>query len=247
MIIFLHDNLGYKILKFINEKDSSSIEKLVLVNDDQSKLNKYARKYFKKKIIYWAKSKDNKIIQEIRNSNSQIILLVWWPYILKKKFLNIKKYYLNTHPSYLPFFKGKDPNFWSLLKGGPYGVTLHHVNNKIDSGQIAFQSSIKNIDWTWDAKKLYDQSILELFSLFKKNFSNIKDHKIPAIKQARKYKKINFRKDMLKISKINLNSKIVVKNFLNLLRAKNFLPNDGIVFFDNKNKYSINIKINKIK
>ena len=52
---------------------------------------------------------------------------------------------------------------------------------------------------------------------------------------------------MLKISKINLNSKIVVKNFLNLLRAKNFLPNDGIVFFDNKKKYSINIKINKIK
>lgn len=50
---------------------------------------------------------------------------------------------------------------------------------------------------------------------------------------------------MLKISKINLNSKIVVKNFLNLLRAKNFLPNDGIVFFDNKKKYSINIKINE--
>lgn len=93
MIIFLHDKLGYKILKYINKEDSSSLEKLILVNDDESNLNKYARKYFK-----------NKIIQEIRKSNFQIMLLIWWPYILKKKFLNIKKYYLNTHPSYLPFF-----------------------------------------------------------------------------------------------------------------------------------------------
>ncbi len=247
MIIFLHDKLGYKILKYINNKDSKSIEKIILVSNDNGKLNQFARKFFRKKIIYWRRSNKSKIIQEIKNSNSQIMLLIWWPFILQKEFLNIKKYCLNTHPSYLPYFKGKDPNFWSLLKGGPFGVTIHHVNHKIDSGHIAFQSKIKNIDWTWDAKKLYNQSIVELFKLFKKNFTNIKNHNLPLIKQSQKHKKINYRKNMLKTSIVNLNSKITVKNFLNLLRAKNFLPYNGIIFSDNKKKYSINIKISKIK
>ena len=40
---------------------------------------------------------------------------------------------INLHPSYLPHFKGKDPNFWSILKDGPYGVSIHRVNKKIDS------------------------------------------------------------------------------------------------------------------
>ena len=175
------------------------------------------------------------------------MLLIWWPFILDKKIYTIKKYCLNTHPSYLPYFKGKDPNFWSILKGGPFGVTIHHVNNKIDSGPIAFQTRIKNVDWTWDAKKLYKQSIIELFKLFKSNFQNIVNSKIPKIEQGRKFKKINFRKDMLATSIINLNSKFIAKDFLNLLRAKNFPPYKGILFNENKNKYSINIKIKKIK
>jgi len=247
MIIFLHDNLGYKILKYIKKKDSSSINKIILVNNNQSKLNLFARKFFSKKIIYWESSNKNKLIYKLKNTKTDIMLLIWWPFILDKKIFTIKKYCLNTHPSYLPFFKGKDPNFWSILKGGPFGVTIHHVNNKIDSGPIAFQSKIENFDWTWDSKKLYKKSIIELFKLFKSNFHNIVEYKIPVIEQGNKYKKINYRKDMLSTSVINLNSKFIVKDFLNLLRAKNFPPNYGIVFNENKKKYFIDIKIKRIK
>ena len=52
---------------------------------------------------------------------------------------------------------------------------------------------------------------------------------------------------MLSTSVINLNSKFIVKDFLNLLRAKNFPPNYGIVFNENKKKYFIDIKIKRIK
>ena len=51
--------------------------------------------------------------------------LLWWPFILKNS-LNIPKNgTINIHPSHLPYFKGKDPNFWAILNSGPYGVSIH--------------------------------------------------------------------------------------------------------------------------
>lgn len=246
MILFINGDLGLRILKFIHKKNKLLIKKLVLIRNDDSKLNLFAKQKFSKKILYWNKTSSNLIIKELRKSDIKLIFLIWWPKILKKKFLNSKKIFLNTHPSYLPFFKGKDPNFWGLLNNGPYGVCIHHVNEKIDSGPIAFRSKIKGVDWTWDAKKLYKESINELFRLFKKNFKNIINLNIPKIAQPKKNSLINFRKDMLNLSKIKLSNKIKIKDFLNLLRAKNFPPHEGVHFFDIDNKYSINIKIKKI-
>ena len=76
MIIFLHDNLGYKILKYIKKEDSSSINKIILVNNNQSKLNLFAKKFFSKKIIYWESSNKNKLIYKLKNTKTDIVLSI---------------------------------------------------------------------------------------------------------------------------------------------------------------------------
>jgi len=245
MIIFANDVVGLKILQYLKKKDYDNIEKIVIIKKS-NQINDYVNINYKDKVLYWKKSNQLKLVSILKKTKSKVIFLAWWPFILDKKFLNIKQYVLNTHPSYLPYYKGKDPNFWSIIGGGPYGVTINHVNSKIDSGNIAFQSSIKNINWTYDAKKLYDQTIIQMIFLFKKNYKYIKKLKIPSIKQNPKYNKINYRKDMINKSKIKLSKKMKFKDFINLLRAKNFEPNNGIIFEDKKKLYSINIKIKKI-
>lgn len=43
---------------------------------------------------------------------------------------------LNCHPGLLPHNRGVDAFKWCILNGWPFGVTLHVINEKIDSGII---------------------------------------------------------------------------------------------------------------
>lgn len=71
------------------------------------------------------------------------LVMIWWPKILKKLVkvpdLNI----LNTHPSYLPYNRGKHPYYWALMDGTPFGATIHRVDAGIDTGSILWRKQIE--------------------------------------------------------------------------------------------------------
>ena len=46
---------------------------------------------------------------------------------------------VNLHISYLPWNKGSDPNFWSFIDNTPKGVTIHKIDNHLDTGAILYQ------------------------------------------------------------------------------------------------------------
>ena len=51
---------------------------------------------------------------------------------------------VNIHPSILPGYRGPSPLFWQLRDGlRVVGVTLHHMNSSIDSGDIVSQMEIE--------------------------------------------------------------------------------------------------------
>jgi methionyl-tRNA formyltransferase len=49
---------------------------------------------------------------------------------------------VNLHPSFLPWNRGYHPNFWSIVEGTPSGVTLHYIDEDIDSGNVISQTRI---------------------------------------------------------------------------------------------------------
>jgi len=80
--------------------------------------------------------------------------LVWWPRIIKNPLLELPKLgFINTHPSFLPFNRGKHYNFWALVEQAPFGVTLHFADEGVDTGDIIAQRSIP-YDWE-DSAALY--------------------------------------------------------------------------------------------
>ena len=51
---------------------------------------------------------------------------------------------INVHPSLLPSYRGPSPLFWVLANGeAETGVTVHYMDEKLDSGDIILQSKIK--------------------------------------------------------------------------------------------------------
>lgn len=62
----------------------------------------------------------------------------------------------NLHISYLPWNRGADPNFWSILENTRKGVTFHLIDEGIDTGDIIKQCEV-DIKLNDTLKSSYDQ------------------------------------------------------------------------------------------
>lgn len=81
-------------------------------------------------------------IRHIANHNVTTVVLAWWPNIvhkLHKLGINV----INTHPSYLPWGRGKYPYYWAIVDETPFGVSIHRVNDGVDDGPVLWQRQIK--------------------------------------------------------------------------------------------------------
>ena len=89
------------------------------------------------------RNNEEKIIKELKKYEISIICLAGYMKILSNRFLNnYKKKIINIHPSLLPKFKGLN-TFTRVLKNKEKktGCTIHHVNAKLDGGNIIVQKS----------------------------------------------------------------------------------------------------------
>lgn len=245
MIFFANGKIGLILLNFLIKSFKSDIKAVVIIKSDIKIKTFLKKKISVKKIIPW--SQTSSFRNKLYSLKPDKFFLLWWPFILKKNLLKIpQSETINIHPSYLPYFKGKDPNFWAILSKGPYGVSINEANAKADSGKILFKKKIYKIDKTIDGKKLYNINLKELIKLFKNKYIFLRKKKFSKSKFMNKKTKIYKRKDMIKESKISLNKTYKAEYLIDLLRAKNFPPNRGVIFKKNGNTYSINIKIKKV-
>lgn len=71
------------------------------------------------------------------------IISYGYRFIIPKKVIEF--YYnkiINLHISYLPWNRGADPNFWSFFYETPKGVTIHFIDEGIDTGEIIYQQIV---------------------------------------------------------------------------------------------------------
>lgn len=61
-------------------------------------------------------------------------------HIIRKNVLSaLPGRFLNLHISLLPFNRGADPNVWSILDATPKGVSIHLIDEGLDTGEIVAQ------------------------------------------------------------------------------------------------------------
>ena len=73
---------------------------------------------------------------------------------------------INLHSSFLPWNRGADPNFWSWFDDTPKGVTIHMIDERIDTGPIVEQRTLSR--WTkYDTlSTTYWRLQMELLTMF---------------------------------------------------------------------------------
>ena len=85
---------------------------------------------------------------------------------------------INLHISYLPYNRGADPNFWSFIDGTPKGISIHYLDEGVDTGDIIVQKEI-SFD-SLDSETLtssYQKLHVEIQNLFFQHWDLIKNQK----------------------------------------------------------------------
>ena len=79
---------------------------------------------------------------------------------------------INLHISFLPYNKGAHPNFWSFYEGTPSGVSIHLIDEGVDTGAILFQRLVK-FDREKTFRETHDRLKSEIETLFMQNIRTI--------------------------------------------------------------------------
>ena len=93
---------------------------------------------------------------------------------------------INLHISYLPWNRGAHPNFWSFYDSTPSGVTIHLIDEGVDTGAIIYQRMVNFNKDENTFSKTYKRLIIEIEKLFIDNLDEIISMSFTSIKQRRK-------------------------------------------------------------
>lgn len=106
-----------------------------------------------------------------------------YKYILNSSIVNFfNGNIINLHISYLPWNRGADPNVWSFVDNTAKGVTIHQIDNGIDTGPIFVQKELF-FDLDETLAKSYCKLCFEIEKLFINNWLKIISKEILPIKQ----------------------------------------------------------------
>jgi len=90
---------------------------------------------------------DRKVMRKtLENTNYDIIFSAGFPWLIPVSILQKKNVpSFNIHPSNLPKYWGPDPIRNQIISSvANFGVSIHYLSSKFDTGQIVYQTNIKN-------------------------------------------------------------------------------------------------------
>ena len=238
---FADQGVGLQAVRYVLERYPWQIKCVVTISNNE--IAEMA-KSFGCRILYY---------EEITAQNAkeifsgvELIFLAWWPKIIPSYIIDTPKVgIVNFHPSFLPYNRGKNYNFWTIVENTPFGVTLHFVDEAIDSGDILFQTPIEK-NWEDTGGTLYLKAQSAIILLFKNRYLDIIEGRYTRTKQDTSIGKVHYFKELDMASEINLDKYYNAKELFNLLRARTFEGKPGCFFLDDGKKYEVRVSIKEV-
>ena len=104
------------------------------------------------------RARDEEFIEELKNLNPDVIVVVAYGQILPESILNIPKYgCINVHGSLLPKYRGAAPIQWAVLDGEEKtGITTMYMEKGLDTGDMIDKAEVV-LDKKETAGSLHDK------------------------------------------------------------------------------------------
>lgn len=245
--LFADGLVGAQIFKFLDRYFPSDLSLLVCWESNDL-FNETLEMGYKPKVF-----RDQPESLKLELQKVDVGILAWWPKKIGAEYFELPAQgFINLHPSFLPFGKGKDPNFWAIAEGHPFGVSIHRVNDDIDAGPIVARREIP-ITWEDTGGSIYEKALLEIVALFGENYPVWREDGLSTpldnagLGIECEHLGCHRRRDLEQVSRIDLNKNYSARQFLNLARAKMFPGRSGLVFEEFGRQYEIRIGISEIR
>ena len=82
-------------------------------------------------------------VTTIADTGAEFIVSYGYKHIIGPQVLaQLERKFINLHISLLPWNRGYHPNIWSFVDDTPKGVTIHYIDEGIDTGDVIVQREI---------------------------------------------------------------------------------------------------------
>jgi methionyl-tRNA formyltransferase len=136
---------------------------------------------------------------------------------------------VNVHPSLLPWNRGAHPNVWSIVEGTPAGVTVHYVDNGVDTGDVIAQREVA-VEPVDTGESLYRRLEAACVEVFREAWPAIRAGRAPRTAQPAGAGSAHRARDLERIDEIDLDRTYTARALLDLLRARTFPPYRGAYY-----------------
>lgn len=147
----------------------------------------------------------------------------------------------NLHPALLPFNRGADPNVWAIVDGTPAGVTLHWMDEEIDTGAIVAQQQIA-VEPIDTGERLYRRLEDASLALLAAAWPQVKSGRAPRTPQPAGGTS-HRRRDLAAIERVDLDRHYTGRELIDLLRARTFPPYPGMYFDRDGRRVRIRVEL----
>lgn len=251
MILLASDWVGLGISAYLATR-GQPIDWLILDESDRGRCNAEIRRAIAgaaglRRVESAASLSDPAFVQELAKTKPRLGVLAWWPHILKGPVIDVPQMgWINLHPGYLPYNRGKHPNFWCLVDGTPCGAALHFIDRGVDTGPVIARAQTET-SWEDTGESIYRRCRDLAVQLFKDNFDAIVEGSAPPIPQGMADGTSHRGGEMDVASEIDLDASYPARRLLNLIRARMFPPHPTAFFRDGNRTYSVQVTIKEIR
>lgn len=245
-ILFLGNNwLGWQVLRWLKSRN----EILVGVVTNAAPKSRYRNEIIETaglpeaQIFNGATLRDPTVLAAIRKLNADIAVSVLFGHILRCEFIDLfASGCINLHSSLLPYNRGAHPNVWSLVEGTPAGVTLHYIDEGIDTGDVIAQREVKVMPID-TGESLYRRLELAGLELFTDTWPAIRAGQAARQPQANQGGTIHRTCDLERLDEIDLDATYQARELIDLIRARTFPPYPGAYFRDGGRKIHLRLEL----
>lgn len=227
-VYFANNRVGFEILRWLIQSEAPPIGLVV---------HPVERAKYRDEIIATSGLEDDRVLQADRLHSSEGIdwlraldpewlISVYFGFILKSAVLEVpRKGAINLHPALLPYNRGANPNVWSIVDGTPAGVTLHFIENGIDTGDIIEQREIA-VSRSDTGATLYTRLESAAIDLFRGAWPSLVSGTYRRVPQRGKGSSHRV-SDLDRIDRIDPLQTMTAQALIDIIRARTFPPYRG--------------------
>lgn len=149
---------------------------------------------------------------------------------------------LNVHPGLLPYARGFNPNVWSIVEGLPAGVTIHRMDEGIDTGDIIATREV-SVSFDDTGKDLYKRLEKASYELFVETWPEIERGTIEPTEQDDTEATYHEQADFTDLCALDPDAEYTVRELLDRLRALTFPPFNNAYIDIDDDRYYVEVSI----